>query len=326
MTVRVAFGPSSSAPSWKWVGIDTAQELQKYFDVSTFGELTVPDADVVIVIKTPLSPGIMNAVRRRRGRVIYAPIDYFKKSRQIKSHAEFLCECEMVLLHSEALAAHFDGFAPLRIVDHHGKFVITPLLPYKDAGFALWIGAIEHLPYLLRYLERNHLSVPVKVLTNVNSGNGVCKALTLARKLGVEMRFGRSEVNGLEMFAWSASLQREMMLRAKAAIDIKGAGFGQRTKPPTKAQQYIGSGLPLAMNMSWSVEYFRRRGLAVPVPTEPRWLSREYHREVCDMARDLAPVLALETIGRQYKILIEEVLDGGVSGRSDECGSGKIRL
>jgi hypothetical protein len=306
--VKVAFGPRSRAPSWDWVGASTARELRKYFNVSSFGPREIPIADVVVVLKTPLSRGAMGMLGHRGTRVIFAPIDYFRDIRHIQEHAEFLRRCDLLLLHSEAMAPYFEGLAPTRLIEHHGKYFLPMLPPFKDKGFALWVGGFQYLPHLLHYLQNNRLGIPVKILTDTNCSAGRRSAITLARRLGVGMRFSGSTVNGVEMYRWSAQLQAKMMWQAKAAIDIKGDSFNQQSKPPTKAQKYICSGLPLAMNAGWSVQYFQRRGLCIPLPTDPRWLSREYYQEVCDTACNLRPQLSLETIGLQYKKLIEHVL------------------
>jgi len=306
MSLRVALGPRSPYVSWQWVGEDIVGELSKHFDVTIFGDGEVPAVDALIVIKQILSPRQMAAAKANGSRVFYVPVDYFRGVWHIRQRARFLKACDLILLHAPALAAYLKQYAPVRFVDHHGKFSLPTPAEYKETGYALWIGAIENLPYLLCYLRDKPLPIEVKVLTNSDDPPARETAVRRARELGAEFRLGPGTINGMEMQRWSPQLQSQMMYEAKAAIDIKGPGFNQIMKPPTKAQKYVCSGLPLAMNACPITQYLNTLGLPVPEPTDGRWLTRAYHGEVCGVAQRLRPSLTLESVAATYKTLVEQ--------------------
>ena len=72
---------------------------------------------------------------------------------------------------------------------------------------------------------------------------------------------------GYAIETWSERRQEEMMRECKAALDAKATNrFNQYYKPPTKAQQFVASGIPFAVNFeSYSAEYSRawlQRGIS----------------------------------------------------------------
>ena len=124
------------------------------------------------------------------------------------------------------------------------------------------------------------------------------------------MRLTQTHLNGCRIFPWFEVPQRQLMQQAKAAIDIKGGawlGTGnnapdywqQQVKPPTKGQQFVCSGIPLAINKdNYCCDYFKARGLELAGPEEPdRWLSRDYWEQTRRLAEALRPQLTLERIG-----------------------------
>ena len=81
------------------------------------------------------------------------------------------------------------------------------------------------------------------------------------------------------MDEWNPLAQRELMASARAALDIKGGEheFAQYTKPPTKAHQFIVSGIPFATNNGGSRRPRAARGSGfdiADVDDPERWLSR----------------------------------------------------
>ena len=98
------------------------------------------------------------------------------------------------------------------------------------------------------------------------------------------------------------------MRECKAAIDLKQLNiFNQYYKPPTKAQKYVTSGIPFAINPgSYSEEYFRARGFQVASPVEPeRWLSRSYWEQTRKFGLELRASTSLEAVGKRYRDLID---------------------
>jgi hypothetical protein len=102
-----------------------------------------------------------------------------------------------------------------------------------------------------------------------------------------------------------------MLQACKAAIDVKlPTDFNQYFKPPTKAQKYVSSGIPLAVNRgSYAEEYFRARGFHVAASDDiDRLLSRAYWEETRQYALNLRASISLEAVGRRYQELIDSIL------------------
>jgi hypothetical protein len=309
MPLTVAIGPKSSQPSWQWVGEDTATELTKYFKVEKYESHQTPTADVVISVKIPPSRQVIEAKRHSSFKLIYLPIDRFYSRRHIIGIRNKLQQCDRIIIHSRSLSSLFKPFAPVSYIDHHSKYALPTLAAYKSCGYVLWIGALEHLPLLLHYLQRRPLTCELRLLSNLDNARSLNKAMRISSRLGVPFEMTGGQINGYKVEQWSAAAQADAMTNAKGAIDIKGSGFNQRHKPPTKAQKYICSGIPLAMNRCPTTEYLERLGLTVPKPIDAYWLTREYYDETCSVAQRLRPELSLETIGRRFKKYIDLTLN-----------------
>lgn len=307
MPIRVALGPESSAASWHWIGQDIANELASRFDVTVFGKGSIPIADVLILIKHVPSPDQIAVAQANRCRIVYMPVDHFRDEGHIQRSARFLKACALIAIHSHALAPYLRGLAPIQCVDHYGKFFLPKLASYKERGYALWVGTLEHVPFLLQYLERHPPPLELKILTNVDSARALASAAQVARRLRIQIRVQDDRINGIEALRWSADLQTRMLSEAKAAIDIKGRSFNQRMKPPTKAQQFVCSGVPLAMNPCGITQHMAEHGLDIPLPSDDRWLTRSYYEKVYSVAQRLRPTLTLAHIAGQYRAMIEHL-------------------
>jgi hypothetical protein len=309
--LRVAIGPQVPLPSWNWVGFDLARELAKYFDVLPF-ESQIPDCEVLIAVKF-LAPQMFG-----RAKVIYLPIDAFVAPQAIEGAAELLKRCAAVGCHAQPLMGCLQPYADrLFFVEHHAKYLLDVVPAYKERGFVLWIGAFEHLPYLLKWHQQHPLPVPLVILTNVDDPRSRKQGFALAQKLDVPLDLSERHLNGHQLVAWCSRAQRELMKQAKAAVDIKGGPWlgenqwHQQMKPPTKAQQWVLSGIPLAVNRdSHSFDYFHKRGLNLATPDDQqRWLSREYWQETKRFAEKHLGELSLEKIGLQFRDLIRQICD-----------------
>jgi len=316
--LRVAIGPQLPLASWNWVGFDLARELAKYFDVAPFsqrpGTLALNPCDVVVVVKS------LEAAFFRGAKVLYFPIDHYTSLSAIEQDAGLLERCSAIGCHSAALVPVFRRrCARVFAIDHHAKFALDTLAPYRHEGPILWIGAFEHVPYLLAWCQRWPLPLPLVICTNVGHVWGRQQAAALARRLGVPLRPTATTLNGHKLVPWCERGQRELLRQAKAAIDIKGGPWlgtdfwWQQVKPPTKAQQFVASGIPLAMNPdSHSAAYFQSCGLTLASPREPdRWLSRPYWDETQRCAAVLRPQWTLEAVGLQAKAQIEALVGAG---------------
>lgn len=316
MTV-VAIGPERDVPSWNWVGFDTARELSKYYTTATFKGSDVPPCDVMIVVKQPLPLAAVRAHRERGTRVIYLPIDYYTDVCQIRADTELLREYDLVLSHSERLIPHLEPHNPrTRLVEHNNKYALPQVAGYKEAGYVLWVGGCQYIPFLIAWLKRHPLDREVRLLADIETKRARHAAKMLAHELGVPFYMTDTQVNEYEVFNWDERTQFEMMSECKAAIDIKGqnAGsvldFNQCTKPPTKAQKYVASGIPFAINADSSpAEYFGGRGFRLATPTDVRrWFSREYWEETGRNAEWLRRDTSIEAVGRKFKQYIDSIL------------------
>ncbi len=303
----VAFGPVSRVPSWQWVGAETAQELAKYYKISTFKDMeSPPKSDVIVIIKKLPSSGFVKQAKNQGSKVIYCPVDYFEDKDWISGSAVTFRLMDMVLIHCERLAEYIKPYVSTHMVDHHGKYTLAEMAPYKENGYVLWVGGFQFVPYLVKWLKAHPIRKhPIKLLTDYKNQSAIAKAQTFAQSIGVTV-----DMNQLDLYDWSEDLQTQMMQEAKAAIDIKGSDFQQFHKPPTKAQKYISSGIPIAMNKdSSSSEHFGGRGFNIASPLqESLWFSKEYYDRTYEYGKKLRNSLSIDSVGKKYKQYIDMCL------------------
>jgi hypothetical protein len=312
---RLAIGPACDVPSWRWVGADTSRELAKYFDVALFDSFKrIPPCDAVLIIKRRPPLQVAKALHDRGVKVIFAPIDLYAGHTEIHRDSALLEGCDLVLSHSEPLLKSLRPYcARIALVEHHGKYTLPALASYKRAGYVLWIGGLQYAPYLLDWLARHPLQREVKILTDLGNWEADCAARNLARRLGLRLDIGPHSINGYEARTWSKTEQLRMMQECKAAIDIKGDDFNQLTKPPTKAQKFVSSGIPFACNSETSAsQYFRERGFELACPLEQdRWFSRDYWQQTHRFASDLRERISIEFVGHCYRTELQSLWSAG---------------
>ncbi len=301
----LAIGPRTTAPSWEWVGKALASELGADFNVVLFdGFDRAPDADLVLIVKQRPPASFVAGVRRRGSRLFFVPIDIYRDPQEICADADLLGSCEAVFLHSEALlpalSPHCRRIVP---VEHHGRFILPLPAQHKSKGFLLWLGAFEHLPHLLHWLERHSPPLEVRLLTDITSRSGRVAGHFVAHELGISLRVSGGNVNGYRVEEWSEAAQATMMQGCGAAIDIKGDSFNQRMKPPTKAQQFVASGIPFGCNPGHpAVAYFAARGFQVADAADfERLLSPSYWEETQRFAPCLRTEISLPVVGHVYR-------------------------
>jgi hypothetical protein len=303
--LKIAVGPEIDAPSWNWVGFDMARELAKYFSVKVFAD-TIPACDLVLIIKRrPAS--IPSGLRHR---IIYFPIDQYESPAAIRDDHEFLRSCGAIGCHSESLIPYLQRYCQqVFFIEHHARYSLPTISPYKKDGYILWIGGIQYIPYLLKWLFYNPVPRPIKLLTNLGDYEAQRACFSLANDLAIVLDLSSNHINGYEAFEWSERLQYHMMLEASAAVDIKGGAWlgsfhwSQYMKPPTKAQKFVSSGIPFATNCdSYCFQYFSRRDFSLATPIDvKRWFSREYWQETAALAAVLREKLSLANIGTQLQ-------------------------
>jgi hypothetical protein len=299
----IAIGPEKDIPSWNWVGFDLSRELSKYYNVKVFRKYQeISDPELCIFIKEPCPSNLLWNLKRQKTKLIYFPIDYYQNYQSINESKYFLSQYDAIFAHSKRLLKLLKPINPKSFyIEHNNKFALKDIAEYKENGYVIWVGGYEHLIHLINYLQNNSLDLNIKALTNYNNPN----SLRAAENAGLT-----SIPDNIELYEWSESLQYIMMQNAKAAIDIKGNNFSQYTKPPTKAQKYISSGIPFACNHDASaIEYFAAMNFQITEPKDTmRWFSREYYDETIMITKRLKHTLDLETIGNYLHEKISRII------------------
>jgi hypothetical protein len=290
-------------------------ELEKYFDVTRFDSFeTIPICEALLIVKHRPSLALVKNLRERGVKIIFAPIDLYASPTEILHDRELLESCDLVLSHSEPLLCYLRPYCTrIALVEHHGKYTLPILSSYKQNGYVLWIGGLQYAPYLLHWLRNHPVEREVKILTDLKNLAALSAARSLARKLGLLIEIGPHWINEHEARVWSETEQLRMMRECKAAIDIKGSDFNQSTKPPTKAQKYVSSGIPFACNWEASASrYFRARSFELASPLDQdRWFSPEYWQETVAFAKGLRERLSIEAVGLSYRTELQSLWDDG---------------
>ncbi|CAG0984236.1 hypothetical protein BURK1_01911 [Burkholderiales bacterium] len=280
----------------------------------------MPHCDVAVFVKErPQRP--LDQASDHGCRIIYMPVDFYRSRAQLDADAPFLARCSGLLVHSRPLGTFLARHnAAIWHVDHPNLDGLAAKPPYRRDGYLLWIGDFLNLPYLLRWKEKAELPHELKVLTNGRrtSVKGMAMTLALARRLGVELDVRRDRVNGIPMVEWDPATQRAMMAACKAALDIKGGqeDFVQFTKPPTKAHQFIVSGIPYATNRNNSaVPDLLEFGFDVAdVEDHQRWFCHEYWNRTRAFSDVLDGRIRPEAVALAYRRCLEEVVGHGSPG------------
>ena len=260
----------------------------------------MPPCDIAVFVKERPEVPYRRAIEHGC-HLVYMPVDFYRSKAQLDADGSFLASCSALLVHSRRLGPLLaEHNSAISYVDHPNLHGLAEKPPYRPDGFRLWVGDFLNLPYLLRWCAETGQSDDLRILTNARrtSLRGMAMAIALARRLGVELDVRADCVNGIPMDEWNPLAQRELMASARAALDIKGGEheFAQYTKPPTKAHQFIVSGIPFATNNGRSPPFtscsrigFRHRGrgrpraLALALSTgEPRRRSARSSRSASD--------------------------------------------
>jgi len=284
---RLLVGPVRDAPSWYWCAADLLEGLRPVFEVDTFSrpeECRSRQADVVLFVKHLPASGF-DLQFLAGSKVAYMPVDYFESLGHVASQEVFLRRCDVLLLHSARLVPVLGRYCSNTVlVEHYGKYVLPEAGRYRSGGFVLWVGFVEHTSPTVDWFLGEPRSFGLRVATNRPSNTP------------------EWERRGLVQVRWSEEVQRQLMEGAKAGVDVKGKNFAQLTKPPTKAQQFVASGIPFATNPgSYAWEYFHARGLDLVSPDDlGRWFSRGYWEETRDAGVRLREEVARERVVESY--------------------------
>ena len=301
-------------PSWNWAGFEVARELSKTHDVVLYDTARAPpECDVLFMIKKLPSSEFCELARQRGTRLVYCPIDGYRAADEIERDAELLRACALVIVHCERLLPLLRAVgANAHFVEHHNRYGLDEPAAYRDDGYLLWIGSAQYIPYLVLWLQSHPLDGEIKILTDIDNERARAKAYLFAAECGLDFSLmaDATSIAGCRIHRWSERRQRDMMQSCRAALDVKMTQFfNQHHKPPTKAQQFVASGIPFAVNPeSYSAEYFRTRGFEVASPLDTvRWLSHEYWQETQCAAAWLREATSIETVAARYRTLIDSI-------------------
>ena len=286
--MKIAIGPVRSHPSWDWCGGDLVPGLRAVHDVTVFwhyAELSSQIFDAVVIVKWPPSPRCAAPA----GRIVYIPVDFFETERQIERHSQFLGSCSLVATHCSRLDRHLlPHCRRLAHIEHYGKHVLPAMADYKPGGFVLWTGQGAYARHAFKWYSQFERDFNLVILSSA-------------------LDWTTWDANpGVSCIPWSEEGQLRLLGEAKAGLDIKGDDFHQMTKPPTKSQQFVASGVPTAVNReSYSWEWFHERGFDLADPDDlGRWFSRRYWEETREFGLHLRGEISKEKVMASYLDLL----------------------
>jgi hypothetical protein len=291
--LKIAMGPATPHASWRWVGEDLIPLLARHHEVRVVREselLLVADFDLLMLVKHLPCADDLAGLKDYNQRILYFPVDHFTSVEHIKQEAAALRLCDVLLVHSERLADELRPYCQsVELVEHYCKHALPTMNRFRPDGFVLWVGHLQNLAPVCQWFTHSSSRIRLKILTNLP------ERLELMGAAGTRL-------HEIEWHPWTEALQNALFIGARAGLDIKGNQFQQRTKPPTKAQQFVASGIPVALNReSYGFEYFRSRGFEPATPDEPeRWFSEEYWRETCKFGEKLRLMTSPDAVADSY--------------------------
>ena len=178
----------------------------------------------------------------------------------------------------------------IELVDHYDKYALPKLTGFREKGFVIWTGINCYINFTREWYDKKPRDFQLTILSDKT------------KKLPPDLR----NHPGIILREWSEETQRKYFNRAKAGLDVKGTDFHQQTKPPTKIQQLVASGIPTAVNSdSYSWEYFHERGFDLADPDDTgRWFSEAYWKETHDFAPKLRQTISKTNVVQSYLNLI----------------------
>lgn len=293
---RVSFGPQRPEfGSWNWIGEELSHALQGAFETSVFRK-DPPPSDVLVWVKChPLAAEARQIAHRSQ--IIYCPVDVYGSAAEIEADRDFLQLCSRIVVHARSLIMPCSLYARTVYLDHHLRF--SPPLrekPILDGPF-LWTGSRSNLAPIRAWVNENPLPGELWVLTNSSAGKLSAADYGFA---GKDVRVGQ----------WTPERHSEWAALARAAIDIKAADFRQHHKPPTKALEFLASGIPFATDQdSSSAEHLAAMGFVVAQPENlDHWLSDDYASTCIEFGRIWRPTFSRARIAQRWTTLLREVL------------------
>lgn len=310
-TILIGPEPSKNplnSGSWKWFGLDLANELGKYYNVIT--QKTRDDikkADCYLVIK---SLEFLKKLGDKRKR-IYLPVDKLRHATEVKFILDNLPN--YTILNNEALQKNifWHKIYPTIYIPHHIKYFIEGREYYPAPWHrgVYWCGMEGNWKYLEEYLENNVIDwhnkgVKVDCLISDKSRNP--DKIWDEGALGTILNKGR---NCYVRSAWTEKKHENELRYCSGFLDIKGTDFHQRYKPPTKVLDAIASGVPTAINDCGVRDAMAALGMNLAYPTDTEyWFSKEYFDLTQQWKEIIRRDFHVSKVALQYKEVIDFLL------------------
>lgn len=296
-SISVAFGPRNpSFGSWQWIGEDIGRALCNEFDVHFFDVLP-PSCDVAVFIK--FKPDA-ETLRRLSCRVVYCPVDIYGSSAEIEFDASALGACDLAITHAASLEKYLSTYIETCCIDHHVKYASSQNEKFRGGGPLLWIGNRGNLPPVIKWVNSRRFDEELWFLTNFSENERTAGASEL----------GFLPHNHIRVERWTTERHLAWQEQCRAAFDIKGEDFRSRHKPPTKAIDFLASGISFAINQESSpARYCRSLGFDAASPDDSdRWFSEQYWIECKRFGELLSSRLNLQAIASQWSRVIRSLL------------------
>src|SRR5207302_790473 len=147
----------------------------KWFGAVKFGWESLPECDVMVVVKHPLPERLCRQVPAAT-RIVFCPVDHYESAAQIDADRAWLTRCSRIVIHCERLRKYFLSYAPVECLDHHVKFVARAAHGGNADGPILWTGVRSNLPALVAWVNAHSLPRELVVLTNPENPSGPAAA------------------------------------------------------------------------------------------------------------------------------------------------------
>lgn len=297
-TILIGPEPSKNplnSGSWKWFGIDLANELKQYYNIITQKNAEkLKKADLCIIIK---SLHLLERAKYRK--TIYIPVDKFRCVEEVK-----MCEKHgsLIILNNEELySKYFKNHSSLSalFIPHHIKYFYNGYT-YRPNGAIFWEGMHGNSKYVQDYLKENHISKDIKFLISGKDRDPNKDWFFLNYVQNFKYRV---------FYAWSEERHAAYLRTCSGFLDIKGDDFHQRYKPATKVLDAIASGVPTAINDCGVRDYMVSLDMTLAYPTDTAyWFSREYFDLTQQWKEIVRRDFHVSTVALQYKEVIDKLL------------------
>lgn len=306
---KIAIGPESNYASFQWVArdiFDYMSSIDQRYEPIYFKELSElnDNFELVLFIKQLPTPEQLDLLKYKT--VCWMPIDSVYCRKDLWKARPVIRQLDAVLLHNSLLKRYLPKEVRVMNVDHYAKY---PIEWNGNGAHYLWIGVLEYIPRTVQYLEHNKFfsEKNLVLLTNLEKFTELQSEIELSLKqmnISPEITYQANSVvvNGLKFEQWSEERQALELQTCKAYIDIKSHSFRHQTKPPTKAQIYASTGVPVFLNEEHpAIKIMLKEGVTLKTINA---LYDMGHKEIETYAitvkKSIGEMYTIESIAKQY--------------------------